>query len=485
VHNPTTEDEPMTGLLDFEATAPLKALGARLDGELVLPGDEGWDAARTAWNLAVDQRPLAVVLAESAADVAETIRAARAAGLRVAPQGSGHGAGSLGDLSGTILLRTTRMRGVTIDPVNRGADVEAGVLWQEVSDAAAEHGLAALAGSSHDVGVLGYTLGGGISWLARKYGLSANNVLAAEIVDADGVERRIDWHNDPDLFWAIRGGGGSFVVVTALELRLFPITEVYAGTFFFPIERAPEVLRAWHELTETAPDELMSCGRLMRFPDFPEIPEPLRGNEFALVEVAYLGDEADGVELARPVRELGPVLDTTGVIPGNHLSRLHMDPPAPAPGLGDGFLLDELSADAFDAVVASAGAGSGSSRLSIELRHLGGAMARRREGDGAALLDKSFAMFAVCIAPTPEAAKRTKHDIARVLTALAPWDSGRDYSNWRETRQPGERLFSAETYARLRDVKRRVDPDDLIRSHHPVWESGRSRSRAGLGVGPV
>ena len=408
------------------------------------------------------------MLAESAADVAETIRAARAAGLRVAPQGSGHGAVSLGDLSGTILLRTTRMRGVTIDPENRSARVEAGVLWQEVTDAAAEHGLTALAGSSHDVGVLGYTLGGGISWLARKHGLSANNVLAAEIVDADGVERRIDHDDDPDLFWAIRGGGGSFAIVTALELQLFPITEVYAGTLFFPIERAREVLNAWLEVTENAPEELMSCGRLMRFPDFPQVPEPLRGNAFALVEAVYLGDEATGIELTRPVRELGPVMDTTGMIPARELSALHMDPPAPAPGVGDGSLLDPLSPEAIDAIIESAGAGSGSSLLSVEVRQLGGALARRHDGDGAGLLDTAFAMFAVGIAPTPEAAERTRHDVGRVLEALAPWDSGRDYSNFRETRSTGARLFSEETYARLKEIKQQVDPDDLIRSHHPV-----------------
>jgi hypothetical protein len=454
-------------LLSTTATT-FHRLATSLDGELVRPGDAGWDEARTAWNLAVDQRPAAVVLAESAADVAETVRAARAAGLRVAPQGSGHGAGSLGDLSDTILLRTTRLRGVTIDAENRSARVEAGVLWQEVSDAAAEHGLAALAGSSHDVGVLGYTLGGGISWLARKYGLSANNVLAAEIVDADGDERRIDADNDPELFWAIRGGGGSFAIVTALELQLFPIAEVYAGALFFPIERAREVLGAWLELTETAPDELMSCGRLLRFPDFPEVPEPLRGNAFALVEAVYLGDEATGVELTRKVRELGPVMDTTGMIPARQLSALHMDPPGPAPGIGDGFLLDPLSAEAIDAVVESAGADSGSSLLSLEIRHLGGALARRADGDGAALLDKAFAMFAVGIAPTPELAQRTTNDVRRALAALEPWDSGRDYSNWRESRASGARLFSEETYARLQEVKERVDPDDLIRSHHPV-----------------
>ena len=408
------------------------------------------------------------MLAESAADVAETVRAARAAGLRVAPQGTGHGAGSLGDLSDTVLLRTTRMRGITIYPHQRTVRVEAGVIWQEVADSAAPYGLAALAGSAHDVGVVGYALGGGISWLARKHGLASNTILSADIVDADGVERTIDWTSDPELFWAIRGGGGSFAIVTALEFQLYPITEVYAGTLFFPIERAREVLGAWLEWTKTVPDELMSCGRIMRFPDFPGVPEPLRGNAFALVEAVYLGREADGVELMRPLRELGPVLDTTADIPARELSALHMDPPGPAPGIGDGYMLDELSLEAVDAIVESAGAESGSSLLSLEVRHLGGALARTAEGDGAASLDKPFVMFAVGIAPTPDAAERTFDDVQRVQVALAPWDSGRDYSNWRETRSTGARLFSPETYARLREIKAKVDPDNLIRSHHPV-----------------
>jgi FAD/FMN-containing dehydrogenase len=446
----------------------LERLRTSLDGELVLPSDPTWDEARTAWNLAVDQRPAAVVLAESAADVSETVQAARSASLRVAPQGTGHGATPLGDLSDTILLRTTRMRGVSVDPKRRTARVEAGVLWQEVTDAAAEHGLAALAGSSHDVGVVGYTLGGGISWLARKYGLSSNAVLAAEIVDAEGNERRIDYENDPDLFWAVRGGGGAFAVVTALEIRLFPVAEVYAGTLFFPIDGAREVLSAWLELTDRAPKELMSVGRLMRFPDLPLVPEPVRGKEFALVEVSYLGSEADGIELTRPLRELGPVLDTTAMIPARRLSELHMDPPAPVPGIGDGRLLDALSIEAVDAIVESAGAESGSTLLSVEVRQLGGALARRAEGDGAAYLDREFALFAVGMAPTAEIAAKTRSDVARVLAAVDPWDSGRDYLNFREDESTGERLFSAETYARLRAIKAAVDPDNVIRSNHEV-----------------
>jgi FAD/FMN-containing dehydrogenase len=342
------------------------------------------------------------------------------------------------------------------------------VLWQELTDAAAEHGLVGLAGSSHDVGVVGYTLGGGISWLARKHGLSSNSVVAAEIVDADGVARRIDHESDPDLFWAIRGGGGAFAVVTVLEIALYPVTELYAGTLFYPIDGAREVLSAWLELTDSAPEELMSVGRIMRFPDLPMVPEPVRGKEFALVEVAYLGDEADGIELTRPLRELGPVLDTTATIPARRLSELHMDPPAPVPGIGDGRMLDAVSIETVDAIVAGAGAGSGSTLLSVEIRRLGGALARRSEDDGAAFLDREYALFAVGTAPTPAMGAKTRSDVERVLEAVIPWDSGRDYLNFREEPSSGDRLFSAETYERLREIKSAVDPENVIRSNHEL-----------------
>jgi FAD/FMN-containing dehydrogenase len=469
MHGPTGQEETMTELLEGAAATALETLAERLDGELVLPGTDGWDEARTAWNLAVDQEPEAVVLAESARDVAETVKAARAAGLRVAPQGTGHGATSLGDLSGTILLRTIRMRRVDVDPHDRRARVEAGAIWQEVTDAAAEHGLAALAGSSHDVGVFGYSLGGGLSWLGRKHGLAANSILAAEIVDAEGRCRRIDNSNGEELFWAIRGGGGSFAVVTAIELRLFPISEVYAGVLFFPIERADDVLGAWVEWSKSVPDEITSCGRLMRFPDLPFVPEPLRGNAFALVEAVYAGDPAVGDALLAPLRELGPAMDTFRVMPARELSSLHMDPPGPVPGSGDGRLLGSIDGEAIRALVESAGAESGSTLLSVELRQMGGALDRSAPGDGAATFaGTSFALFAVGMAVTPEMHAATERDVHRVIEALSPWDSGRDYMNFRESSSNGKRLFSSDRYERLLAVKRRVDPDDLFRSNHPV-----------------
>jgi FAD binding domain len=274
------------------AAAPLDptALRARVDGDIVLPGDDAWDAARLAWNLAVDQHPAVVAFPESAADVAAVVAYAAEHELRVAMQGTGHGAGARGgELGGAILVKTERMRGIEIDPVSRTGRVEAGVLWAEVAEAAGRYGLAALAGSSPDVGVVGYTLGGGLSWLGRRHGLAASNVVSVEIVTADGAIRRIDAETDPDLFWAVRGGGGSFGAVTAIEFALFPLAEVYAGVMLWPIERASEILHAWREWTAEMPEDMTTVGRLLQLPPIPDIPEPLRGRSFVAVQAFYLG----------------------------------------------------------------------------------------------------------------------------------------------------------------------------------------------------
>jgi FAD/FMN-containing dehydrogenase len=437
-------------------------------GRVAVPGDEDWDSARQAWNLAVDQRPALVVLAESAEDVVETVRFAADSGFRVAAQGTGHNAGPLGDLSDTVLLKTSRMRGVEIDPAARRARVEAGVLWIEVVEAAAKHGLAALAGSSPDVGVVGYTLGGGMSWLSRRYGLAANNVRAVEVVTADGELVRADHESHADLFWALRGGGGSFGVVTALEFDLYPISEVYAGILFWPIERASEIMHAWREWTGSVPDELTSVGRLLRIPPLPDIPEHVRGRSFVVVETIFLGSEEDGKALLAPLRALGPEMDTVATIPVEKLSHLHMDPEHPVPGAGDGMLLEGLTGEAVDTIVAAAG-GPESPLLSVEVRHLGGALARRSHEHGAlASIDAEFAVFAVGIAATPELKAAVELHVELVQAALEPWDAGRTYMNFAEKRTDGSRLFPELTLRRLMAIKSTYDPTDLIRSNHPI-----------------
>ena len=455
---------------DIIAGRDLETLRAALTGGVLAVGDAGYDQARQAWNLAADERPAVVVMAESAADVAQAVRFACTRGMRIAPQGTGHGAGALEPLQGAMLLRTARIRRVQIDPVSRTARAEAGALWQDVTVPAGEHGLAALAGTSPNVGVTGYTLGGGIGWLARRYGLAANSVTAAEIVTPDGRLVRTEAGHEPDLFWAVRGGGGSVGVVTALEMRLYPVRELYAGALFFPIQRAAQVLHAWRAWTGTVPDEVTSLGRILRLPPLPEIPEPLRGRAFALVEAACLGDAGTGSDLLGPLRRLGPELDTFAMIPAPALQQLHMDPDQPVPNQGDGAFLADFPAAAIDALVALAGPDADTPLLSVEVRHLGGALARPAPGGGAQPdVGARYAVFAGGFTPTPELVGSVRAHAQAVKDALVPWHADYDYYNFEEIPAAASTVLPAASYHRLQEIKARYDPDQVIISTHPVW----------------
>src|SRR4051812_24220989 len=422
--NPTTTSTAPTA-------ADLQAVRAHLGIEVVTPADERWDEARQAWNLAVDQRPAAVAFPESAGHVASLVDFAREHGLRVAPQGTGHNAAPMGSLAGTLLMKTERMRELHVDPVARTARVGAGVLWAEVTNAAAEHGLAALAGSSPDVGVVGYTLGGGVSFMARKHGLAANKVIAIELVTADGELIRADERSHADLFWALRGGGGSFGVVTALEFELLPVAQVYAGMLAFPMERAAEVLQAWREWSATVPDEVTSVGRLLRVPPLPDIPEHVRGRHLAVVEACILLDEPEAAALLEPLRALGPDIDTFATVPAAALQHLHMDPPNPVPGRSTAMLLDDLTAEVVDSLVDVAGAGKQVPLVSIELRHLGGAAGRSHRSHGVGgTIDAEFGMFAVGMAMTSDMAAAIDAFKQGLRAAFAPCAAARTYMNF-------------------------------------------------------
>jgi FAD/FMN-containing dehydrogenase len=217
-------------------------------------GSDGYEANRGAFNVLLSQEPAGIVTPAGAADVVDAVEYAKAEGLRIGAQRTGHGAEPLLDLSGTLLVRTAAMDTVSIDAERRIARVGAGALWGDLVPRASDLGLAACHGSSPTVGIVGYSLGGGVGWYGRRHGLQSNRVTAIELVDASGAERRVDAEADPELFWALRGGGGDFGIVTALEFELLPIREVFAGALFFPVERADEVLHAWHEWTAGAPD---------------------------------------------------------------------------------------------------------------------------------------------------------------------------------------------------------------------------------------
>ncbi|MGO9972282.1 MAG: FAD-binding oxidoreductase [Solirubrobacteraceae bacterium] len=452
-------------------TGKLKRSVAALTGRIVvLPEHPNWDEARLAWNLAVDQQPSAVVFPESAQDVIAAVELARAFELRVTAQGTGHDAAPLGPLEDTVLVKTERMRGIEIDPEAQVARIDAGVRSVELVEAAAQHGLAPLAGSSPDVGVVGYTLGGGLSWFGRKHGLAASHVQAIELVTADGRLVHADREHEPDLFWALRGGGGSFGIVTALELRLIPVREAYAGILWWPIERDREVLHAWAELTRhELPDELTTVGRYLRLPSQPDIPEPIRGKSFVVVEAIHLGEPEEADELLAPLRALGPVMDTIQRIPTPALSHMHMDPEHPVPATGDGILLQKLPPEAIDELIQTAGAASSSPLVSLEVRQLGGELGRAHPDSGAlAAVDADYVLYAVGIAPTPEAAAQVRAHIGIVMDALRPWAAERAYLNFAETRRDPHTLWTETAQHRLRRIKATLDPDNLIRSNQPV-----------------
>jgi FAD/FMN-containing dehydrogenase len=361
------------------------------------------------------------------------------------------------------------MRGVSIDAAARRARVEAGAIWDELVAPATGAGLTALHGSSPDVGVVGYSLGGGIGWLARLYGLAANSITAVELVTADGDQVRVDDDHDADLFWGLRGGAANFGIVTALELELFPLQQAYAGWLIWDWEHSQDVLDRWVEWTHTTPSTVTSVGRIMRLPDLEFVPAALRGRDIVVVEAAYVGSRESGEELLRPLRELRPEMDTFDVVPAYDLTRLHRDPEGPSPGIGDGGLVQELPPGAIDAYLAAVGPGSGSPLVSTELRQLGGALGRPAPGGGAlSHVDGSFAVYSVGVPADHEAMPAMQQHVGAVTSALAPWASRRKLGNFSGSAEDPRSLFPDESYYRLRALKNRMDPGGLFHASQPI-----------------
>lgn len=435
---------------------------------VVSDSDEGWDVARRPWNLASDQQPRVVAFPKTPAEVVEAIGLARRLGLRLVPQATGHGAATLGPIDDCMLLNASGMQDLEIDPVRRLVRTGAGVRWGRVQEAAAEHGLAGLAGSSPDVGVVGFSLGGGLGWLGRRYGLACNSVVGADLVTADGRQLRVDAEHEPDLFWALRGGGGAFGIVTSLEFAMYPVRELYAGDLFWPMERAPEILPAWRAWAMGLPDTVTSVGRLLNLPPIPQIPEPFRGRSFVLVEAACVASDKDGVELMRSLRDLAPEMDTFATMPPTGLGALHMDPHEPSKALIDGALLDDLPVAATEALLRVAGIGSGSPLLSVELRHLGGALGVAAPGSGAlGSLDAGYMLGIVSLVPSEALAAASARHAAVVKAALAPWTAPGNFLNFAE-HSPLSEFFAPDVLDRLRRVKTAYDPEDLILGPRPI-----------------
>jgi FAD/FMN-containing dehydrogenase len=452
-------------------TARLRAEGLRglCGGSVHLPGDPAYDLARSPWNLQMSDHPAAVVYPAFPDEVAEVLRAAAAEGLAVAPQGTGHGAPPLeGRLGEAVLLRTSAMRELRIDPVEHRARVGAGVLWGDLAEAAGEHGLAALHPSSPDVGVVGFSLGGGLSWYARSRGLQCTAVTAVELVLADGTLVRATADREPDLFWALRGSAAPLGVVTALEFELFPLDSVVAGFLAWDGALAERVLPAWVAWCAAAPGEATTAFRLLDVPDYPLLPAQLRGRRIAMIDGAVLGDDAFAAEVLAPLRALRPELDTVARVPAASLPRLHLDPEGPTPAYASSTLVAALPDAAIAAVLEAFGAALPGLAVA-ELRQLGGSLARPAPGAGAlARLDGAFLALGLGLEGGPQDWAEQRAAAARYLGALEPWASGGHYLPMNDQPTDTRKAFPPEVHARLSAIRRGVDPRGLFVEPHPA-----------------
>ncbi|MFJ9810809.1 FAD-binding oxidoreductase [Streptomyces sp. NPDC101158] len=450
-----------------------------------LPGTAEYAEAAAVFNEASPARPAAAVTARGVDDVRAAVVHAARAGLPVRVHSTGHSAGAAGAMEGSLLVRTRLGGEVRVDAERRVAHVPAGRTWSEVLAAATPHGLTAPHGTSGTVGVVGYLLRGGVSFYSRRVGLAANSVLAIELVTADGEVRRVDAAHDPELFWALRGGGGGFGVVTAVEVALFPAARVVTGAALWSGRDAERLLDRWRTWAVTAPREAATSFRVMNLPRIPEIPAELSAGPVVVVAGAVLAPEASDLPLAEraaddllgPLRDVARPLEDTWHVGGPaDVPHAHMDPPGPVNVLGDHLLLRELGADGAAAFLAAADPGSASPLVAAELRQLGGAAAEPAAAGGA--LDHLDAAYAYMGAGLPDLfpAERIRERLTAMRSALGPWDTGRTAPTFVESTDGPQGHLDADALARVARIRERVDPGGLFREDvmaHTV--AGRTR----------
>ena len=446
-----------------DAAARLDVLRGVCGGAVYAPGDALYDEVRMPWNLQVDARPAAVVYPAFADEVASVLRAAASAGLRVAPQGTGHGSPPLdGKLGDAVLLRTSAMTEVRIDGARSQARVGAGVQWGDVVERAGAVDLAARHTTAAGVGVVGTSLGGGLSWYARQAGLQCSALTAVELVLADGTVVRATDDSDADLIWAARGGGGGFGVVTAMEFDLLPVSATYAGMVAWNWADGNRVLRAWRSWAASAPEAFTTVARLFRAPDEPWLPPDVRGRRLVVIDGAFLGDLEEGRRLLAPLRALKPEIDTFDMVSPAALAHLHLDPEAPTAVYANSVLLDDLPEAAIEALVDAAGPDSDSSVLFVEIRHLGGALSRPAARPG--VLDRMPGDFLVLGVGADAGAgwSAVRDETNRVMSALQRWDTGTSYLSMADEGVDERRGWTSDAARRLDSVRALTDPDGLF-----------------------
>ncbi|HEY5231381.1 MAG TPA: FAD-binding oxidoreductase [Galbitalea sp.] len=443
----------------------VSTLRSRVSGPVLISGDEGYAEESEAWIQNFVHTPDVVVGAASAEDVVEAVKFAAANGLAVRIQGSGHG--SHAAITNGMLITTKRLNAVTVDPVTRIATLGAGVLADAAIAAAAEHGLAPITGSSGTVGITGLLLGGGLGPLARSFGFGSDWVREFEVVTGGGELVRANADEHPDLFWALRGGKGGLGVVTELKVELVELATLYGGSLTFDAEHIEAALRAWVTYTETAHPKVSTSVTLLRVPDLPFVPEPVRGRALLALRFAYTGDAATGEKLAAPLRAAAPVyLDELGELPAAEIGRIHNDPPNPTVGWVSGRMLNGFDQDFVTRLLEFAAPGKNFPFLATEVRHLGSATLTDVPGGSAVGGRSANGTLTVVGVPNPELFESVIPAAAEAyFDALAPWLAAENNVNFASafaSEKEYEGAGPPATFTRLAEVKKKYDPKSLF-----------------------
>lgn len=450
--------------------ADIAALNELTIGPVLAGGDPAAAEELAGFNIRTVHRPALVVGATCAEDISIAVRFADEHGLPVAVQATGHG--QFLPALGAVHVTTKRMRSVSVDPDRQTARIGAGVRWREVIDRAIVHGLAPLSGSSSRVGAVGYSLGGGLGLMARRYGFAADHVVRLTMVRADGRVITVDAENEPDLFWAVRGGKSNFGIVTTLEFGLVPVTDVYGSSIYFAAESTADVLHAYREWAPSLPNAATTSIAMLRLPRIEALPPKLRGRSVTHLRFILDGPDSDGERLLSPMVDAGvKVMGVTGRMSVAALDAIHQDPVDPLPIWERTGQLTELTVDAVERMVAIAGPESDVPFFVVELRQLGGALTNEPSVPNAVAGRAAAYSMQLLGVPGPGDAELLQSGADELFDALNPWSPGTSLMNWMGEHNTPELVAQAwapEVHARLMSIKNEVDPSNVFRFGHPL-----------------
>jgi FAD/FMN-containing dehydrogenase len=472
-------------------TAALTELRDAVAGPVLTRGDDGFADEVAVFDLTLHHTPDIAVGITSTADVAAALPIARRHGLNVSVIGTGHADVPL--IAGGIVLAMRRLDAVTVDKESATATVGGGAAWRPVVEAAAPLGLAPLTGSAPDVGAVGLVLGGGIGPISRTYGFSADHVKSFEVVMVDGSVRQVDAEGEPDLFWALRGGKGALGVITGMTVDLLPLWEIYGGGVYFAAEQIPDLVRGYQRWVtsgpDTVPDALTTSLAILRLPDLPALPEVLRGRTVAHLRVGFVGPAEEGERLTAPLLEdRESLFGSFATLPYADIGTIHNDPTQPVANATGGLLLRSFEADTAETILQIAGPDVQTPLALVEVRHLGGALARPvAPADAIGGRDAAFGVWVASAPlvdppPTPDAltVPAASRVVRTVLDALAPWATGGTLINFFgavNTVAEFDHAWPSEVEERLERIRHAVDPDQVL-TFGPTPAARADHSRA-------